>query len=104
MIKKKSTSKVIIRKVKSDWTFFSNHSHVLLCLYRDPNIRLREVAVLVGITERAVISIVDDLIEARVIKRFREGRRNSYSIIDAVPLRHELESHRTVGELLKFIK
>lgn len=82
------------------WTFLSNHAHVLLCLARDPDMRLRDVAVAVGITERGTHRIVNELEEAGVISRVREGRRNHYEIDPDVPLRHALESERTVGSLL----
>lgn len=85
------------------WTFLSNHGHVLVCLALDPESRLRDVAVSVGITERAVQKIVDDLAEAGVVTRVRSGRRNSYRLDMNVPLRHSLESHRTVGSLLGMI-
>lgn len=85
------------------WTFFSNHSHVLFCLAREPGVRLREVAERVGITERAVQKIVADLEEAGVVIRHREGRRNRYTVQMDVPLRHAVEEHRTVGELLKLV-
>lgn len=85
------------------WTFLTNHSHVLICLSRDPHMRLREVAERVGITERAVQRIVVDLEEAGVIVRRREGRRNFYRINPDCHLRHPIESRRTVGELLALI-
>lgn len=84
----------------SDWTFLNNHTHVLLCLAREPKARLRDVAQLVGITERAVQKIVRDLEDCAVLRRFRDGRRNQYEIDLAQPLRHPLESNHTVGELL----
>ncbi|WP_305043634.1 helix-turn-helix transcriptional regulator [Geoalkalibacter sp.] len=84
----------------SDWTFLNNHTHVLLCLARDPGARLRDVAQLVGITERAVQKIVRDLEDCAVLRRFRDGRRNQYEIDLDRPLRHALESNHTVGELL----
>ena len=84
----------------SDWTFLNNHTHVLLCLAREPGARLRDVAMLVGITERAVQKIVRDLEESSVLRRFRDGRRNKYEIDFSQPLRHPLESNHTVGELL----
>ncbi len=87
----------------SSWTFFSNHAHVLLCLHRDPDILLREVAVQVGITERAVQKIVAELEEAQVVKRQRVGRRNHYRIRKSSKLRHPIESHRTVADLLEFV-
>jgi DNA-binding Lrp family transcriptional regulator len=85
------------------WTFLSNHAHVLVCLAADPDSRLRDVAARVGITERAVQKIVGDLEDAGVIERVRSGRRNSYRLHLAVPLRHPLEAHRTVGALLSAV-
>ena len=85
------------------WTFLSNHAHVLVCLAQDPDARLRDVALSVGITERAVQKIVSDLEEAGVIVRERAGRRNSYRLNLDVPLRHALESHKTVGVLLSLV-
>jgi DNA-binding Lrp family transcriptional regulator len=85
------------------WTFLSNHAHVLVCLAADPDSRLRDVAASVGITERAVQKIVGDLEAAGVIERVRTGRRNSYRLHLALPLRHPLESHRTVGALLSVV-
>ncbi len=82
------------------WTFLSNHGHVLVCLAKDPGIRLREVAAAVGITERAVQKILADLAAAGVVERRREGRRNRYRLHTDQPLRHALEAHRTVAALL----
>lgn len=85
------------------WTFLSNHAHVLVCLGRDPDIRLRDVAEQVGMTERAVFKIVSELEESGVITRIREGRRNHYEIDTTVTLRHPLEQDRTVSSLLKML-
>jgi len=85
------------------WTFLSNHAHVLICLARDSEIRLREVAELIGITERAVQGIVADLELEGLVKRHREGRRNSYELNLDRPLRHPIERHRKVGDLVKLI-
>ncbi|HUO79037.1 MAG TPA: winged helix-turn-helix transcriptional regulator [Steroidobacteraceae bacterium] len=82
------------------WTYLSNHGHVLVCLARDPEARLRDVAVRVGITERAVQKILADLEAAGVLERRREGRRNRYRLRTDRPLRHPLEAHRTVAALL----
>ncbi len=89
---------------KQDWTFLSNHAHILICLYRDPTVRLRDLAVNVGITERAVISIIEDLETAKILVRSKEGRRNKYKIHESISLRHPLESHKTIGDLLKLLK
>ena len=85
------------------WTFLSNHAHVLICLALDPDSRLCDVAASVGITERAVQKIVGDLEEAGIILRERSGRRNSYRLDVNVPLRHPLEAHRSVGALLGLV-
>lgn len=85
------------------WTFFTNHTHVLICLHQDRQVRMRDVARRVGITERAVQRIVQDLEHAGVITRSREGRRNIYRINPRQPLRHPLEAHHTVGEVLHLI-
>lgn len=87
----------------SSWTFLSNHTHVLVCLARDPGVTLREVAMRVGITERAVQRIVRDLEEGGILARRRDGRRNVYEIHRAVQLRHKLEGHRSIGELLDLV-
>jgi len=82
------------------WTFLTNHSHVLVCLLQDPSVRLRDVAERIGITERAVQKIILDLETARVLRRVREGRRNRYQIQLDLPLRHAVEAHCTIREIL----
>ncbi len=82
------------------WTFLSNHAHVLVCLARDRDARLRDIALQVDITERAVQKIVSDLEAAGVVTRIREGRRNHYELTLGEPLRHSLEQGRTVEDLL----
>lgn len=86
------------------FTFLSNHAHVLICLDQDRTMRLRDVAERVDITERAVQKIVADLEEAGILVRHREGRRNAYEIRADRPLRHPIESHRTVGDLLRLVR
>jgi DNA-binding MarR family transcriptional regulator len=85
------------------WTFLTNHSHVLICLAQEPHLRLRDVAQRVGITERAVQRIVSDLEAAGVLRRLRDGRRNHYEIDTTLPLRHPVEAHRTVKDLLAMV-
>ena len=85
------------------WTFLSNHAHVLVCLALDPHARLRDVAAEVGITERAVQGIVGDLEHAGVILRERQGRRNTYRLRLDAPLRHPLEAHRSIRALLAMV-
>lgn len=85
----------------AEWTFLTNHAHVLLCVARDPGMRLRDVADAVGITERAAQRIVADLVEAGHLERMREGRRNRYRVNSDVPLRHSMNRDHAVGELLQ---
>lgn len=85
------------------WTFFSNNAHVLVCLAKDPSARLRDVAEQVGITERAAQRIVAQLKDAGVLSKKREGRRNRYSIDMEQPLRHPLESHRSIRSMLEMV-
>lgn len=88
---------------KPGWTFLTNHSHVLLCIAEDPEIRLREVALKVGITERAVQRIIAELEEAGYLTHERVGRRNRYEIFGDQPLRHPLEDHLEVGAILRVL-
>ncbi len=87
-----------------DWTFLTNHAHVLLCVSRDPDARLRDVAEVVGITERATQRIVAELEAAGYLTRMRDGRRNRYEIHPEVPLRHPLEQDHAIGEVLTVLR
>lgn len=89
--------------IPATWTFLTNHAHVLLCLAQQPDITLRQVAGLVGITERAVQRIVSDLQDAGVLHIERTGRRNHYTVDDLQPLRHPIEAHRNVHDLLSLL-
>ncbi len=85
------------------WTFLTNHAHVLIMLSQQPEIVLRQVAAEIGITERAVQRIIADLEDAGYVERQRVGRQNHYRIIARLPLRHSIEAHRTIGDLLALI-
>ena len=87
-----------------EWTFFSNNAHVLVCLTHTPQPTTREMASLVGITERAVQRIVKKRVEAGVLKIDKVGRRNRYELDLDQRLRHPLESHRTIGEFIRLIE
>ena len=87
----------------ADWTFLTNHAHVLICVAQDPNMRLRDVADSVGITERAAQRIVADLVEAGYVERSKEGRRNSYRLNPDLPLRHPLEREHSIGEVIELL-
>ena len=86
-----------------NWTFFSNYGHVLVCLSRNNEARLIDVAFDVGITERAVQKIVKDLQDAGFITVSKQGRCNRYWLNKRKSLRHGLESHCNVGKLLALV-
>ncbi len=85
------------------WMFFSNYAHVLICLADNPHARLRDVADRVGITERSALRLVTELEAADILERIKEGRRNHYVINKNAHLRHPIEAHCTVGELLETV-
>ena len=85
------------------FTFFTNHAHVLFLIARESDVRMRELAIEVGITERAVQRIVEDLTASGYLLVTKEGRRNHYQTQGTQPLRHAVEAHRNIGELIRFI-
>jgi len=85
---------------RKTWTFVTNHTQVLLCLAQDPQVRLRDVAARVGITERAAQRILADLVEAGYVDRKRIGRRNAYTIKRDVAMRHVAQLGHEIGDLL----
>jgi len=86
------------------WTFLTNHSHVLICITEDRSARARDIATSVGITERAVQRIVTELCDAGYVTKVRQGRRNQYTVHLGGPLRHPVEGHCTVSELLETVR
>ncbi len=97
---KANVSNPLISSESIGWTFLTNHTHVLVCLRRDPMTTVRNLALQVGITERSVQRILSDLEESGVITRSKEGRRNRYDVDTSFRLRHPLESDHTVEDLL----
>lgn len=87
----------------SQWTFLTNHSYVLLAIARNNDVRLREIAAQVGITERAVQKIIAELEASGILTKSRDGRRNHYQVNTAMPLRHPLEAHRTIASLVRMV-
>jgi len=98
-----ATNQKPMRDTRSGWNFFSNYAHVLICLAEDPDARLRDVAERVGITERSALRLVTQLEQGGILLRVKEGRRNRYVIELNGQLRHPIEAHCTVGELLETI-
>lgn len=87
-----------------NWTFLTNHSHILLCLSQEPSLRIRDLAEKVGITERAVQRILVEMVDAGALIKQREGRRNHYTVNLNFHLRHPLESHVKICDLLAPLK
>jgi DNA-binding transcriptional ArsR family regulator len=83
-----------------EWSFLTNHARVLVCIARDPGVRLREIADVLGVTERRAFGIVNDLTEAGYVVKEKDGRRNRYRIQNHLPLRAPIGREPTVGELL----
>jgi hypothetical protein len=85
------------------WSFLTNHGGTLLCIAHDPQMRLRDIAAVLGITERRTYAIVNDLTEAGYIIKDKDGRRNRYLVQDHLPLPNVLERQRTIGQLLDLL-
>jgi DNA-binding Lrp family transcriptional regulator len=83
------------------WTFLSNHAVVLLCIAAEPEVRMRDIALRVGITERAVQRIIAELSAEGYLRVTRVGRRNQYEEDADRPMRHPVEARRTVGQLVE---
>ena len=86
------------------WTFVTNHTQVLLCLTRNPEVRLRDVAQTVGITERAAQRILADLVESGYVTRVRQGRRNRYTVDRGMAMRHAAQFGHEIGGLLDLLE
>jgi DNA-binding IclR family transcriptional regulator len=86
------------------WRFLSNHTQVLLCIQRDPDVRFRDIAEMVGITERAAQRIVADLIESGYVESDRIGRRNHYRVNTDIAMRHPAQEGHDIGELLRLLR
>ena len=86
-----------------EFTLLTNHTHVLVMIAQMPDVRMREIATTVGITERAVQRIIEDLTATGYIVVTKSGRRNRYEIRRESPIRHPLAQHRNIGELIRFV-
>ena len=89
---------------EKSWRFLSNHTQVLLCIERDPDVRFRDIAQMVGITERAAQRIVADLIESGYVENDRIGRRNHYRVNTDIAMRHPAQEGHDIGELLRLLR
>ena len=86
-----------------EWSFFTNHARVLICIAHDPGIRLRDLAGALGVTERSAYGIVADLVEAGYVVKDKDGRRNRYRVEAQRPLPESVGRERTIGEVLALL-
>jgi Mn-dependent DtxR family transcriptional regulator len=89
--------------MSESWTFLTHHSHVLICIWQNRDVRIRDIADVVGITERATQHIVAELEEAGYLHHDKIGRRNHYELTTTLALRHPIESHITLEELMQVV-
>jgi predicted transcriptional regulator len=82
------------------WTFFTNHFLVLACVAESPDLRVRDIAARVGITERATQAILSDLANDGYLERIRVGRRNRYKVRRSAHFRHPIVRSASVGDVL----
>ena len=92
------------KTTSSTWTFLTNHAHILMCLAKNPSERIRDLALKVDITERAVQRIIVELETDGYLEHIRDGRRNVYRVLSRKSLRHDIEKHRQLHDLIKLIK
>ena len=91
------------REEDRNWSLLTPHAHVLLCIAKDPDTRVREIAEAVGISERGAHQIVADLVDAGFIRRARIGRRNRYAIEEKSSLKHGPVKHRRIGSIIALL-
>lgn len=87
----------------SNWSFLTQHARALVCIARDPGVRLLEIAAVLGVSERRAFGIVNDLTEAGYVIKEKDGRRNRYRIREHLPLRNRVGREPTIGELLQLL-
>lgn len=85
------------------WNFLTKHARALLCIARDPDIRLRDIAANLGITERRAYAIVSDLTKAGYVVKSKDGRRNRYEIQAHMPVPEPDSRERAIGDVLDLL-
>jgi DNA-binding transcriptional ArsR family regulator len=94
---------LVYSSVMASWSFLTNHARALLCIAHDPGVRLRDLAAMVGVTERSAHGIVADLVDAGYVVKDKDGRRNRYRIQEHLPLRDPIAQERAIGEMLDLL-
>jgi predicted transcriptional regulator len=85
------------------WTLLTGHGHVLVEIARSPTARIRDIAAVVGLTERTVQVIVADLEAAGYLTRTRTGRRTRYSVNRGNLFRHTAQEGLRIGPFLDLL-
>jgi hypothetical protein len=85
------------------WSFLTNHGRALLCIAREPDVRVRDIAASLAITERRAHDIVADLVDAGYVKKTKDGRRNRYEVQAHMPLPEPTSRDRAIGDVLKLL-
>jgi hypothetical protein len=85
------------------WNFLTNHGRALLCIAHNPDVRIRDIAASLGITERRTHGIVTDLTDAGYLIKTKEGRRNRYEIQAHLPIPEPTARERAIGEVLELL-
>lgn len=83
-----------------EWSFLTSHARALVCIARDPDIRLRDIAAALDVTERTAFGIVNDLTEAGYVLKEKDGRRNRYRLQHHLPLPLRFPREPTIGDVL----
>ena len=85
------------------WSFLTNHGRALLCIANDPEVRLRDIAASLSITERRAYGIVNDLTDAGYVIKTKDGRRNRYEIQAHLPLPEPSSRAHAIGDVLDLL-
>jgi len=89
--------------VVTNWNFLTNHGRALLCIAHDPDVRIRDIAANLDITERRAHGIVTDLTDAGYLIKTKEGRRNRYEIQSHLPVPEPTTRERAIGDVLELL-
>ncbi len=87
----------------TSWSVLTSHARLLLCIARDPGVRLRDIAVGQGSTERSAYGIVTDLTAAGYVAKQKDGRRNRYQIQAHLPLPEPASQEPVIGDVLALL-
>jgi hypothetical protein len=85
------------------WSILSKHGVALVCVARDPGIRVRDLADCMQVSDRTAFGVLDDLIEAGYLRRHKQGNRNRYEVDPDKPMPHPTVRDHSVGDILAIL-